>query len=112
MLRLYDNRKSLIQILLGAFWTTASVVVLILAIIVFAQHGREATQRRHEAATVKLACQRSKAFGPPLILHIERVEGRLHTGALEAGVEWPPNSGRKVGVLAFYRQTIPKHCPH
>lgn len=70
-----------------------------------------AHEQRVTAVQARTACIRSRVFGPPFISHIERVEARLHTGALEGKVEWPIGSHKTESVLKFYRSTIPETCP-
>lgn len=67
-------------------------------------------EQRATAKTAHTACIRSRIFGPPLIDHLEAVEARLHTGALETPVEYPLGSKDLVPILVFYRSTIPKTC--
>ena len=71
------------------------------------KHAKEAQEAKH---TAKIACVRSRVFGKPFLDHVERVEARLHTGALEGTVEWPVGSHRQEQVLKFFRTTIPSKC--
>lgn len=92
---------ALIQIAMGLATMGLATFIAIVAISVH-------SQRSAEAKTVRVACERSKAFGPPLILFLERAENRLRTGAL---VQMVKIDGKFVPVLTFYRSTIPPSCP-
>lgn len=114
----FDERwKAVIRMVLGCIWTASSIVLVLVAFNVKAlEEGRDKDHSR-ERATVRTACERSQVFGLPLITHIERVERKLHTGALVQAdgqpveVEYPQGSRKYVSVLGYYRQSIPKVCP-
>jgi hypothetical protein len=89
-------------------WMLALTVGLTIALIVISHEAnKRSDEQRATAGQAYAACIRSKVFGPPFIDHIERVEAKLHTGALEQKV---PFEGKQVGVLDYYRSTIPKTC--
>lgn len=91
------------------------LVLSICVTVALVKIGHQASARYNEqqvtAAQAHTICVRSKVFGPSFLAHLERVEERLHTATLEEKVEWPTGSHKKVGVLDFYRTTIPKACP-
>lgn len=107
----YRKWASLFQVATGSLLIAVSAFLVVIAILVFSQQSNEHKQRVREEHTVRTACVRARIFGPPFIDHIERVEHRLHLGALERLVEYPPGSHKLESVLHFYRSTIPKRCP-
>lgn len=104
----YARNRLVFQVAWGAFVTAAAGLTVFLALAVAAQQSREHSRHHEEAVTVRVACERSHTFGPPLIAFLQGAEDRLHIGALEQKVTI---NGKKESVIAFYLSTIPASCP-
>lgn len=103
-----DQHRALLKVLLGAFWTATSIIVLVLCVLVWRQTINEGHRHHTESVTTKAACVRSRTFGPPFLTFLRETEAKLHIDPLNRKLEV---AGHQVSVLDFYHSTIPRHCP-
>lgn len=108
LIRWGESHRDTMRILLGAFWTATSLFLIVIAIIVFEQQSSESQRKRTESHTVKVACERSRTFGPPFIDFLREAEHHLGIDPLERELKV---GGKRVTVLGFYSSTIPQRCP-
>lgn len=108
LIRFHERWKALVQIALGLLWTATSVFLAVVATIVFTQQANEHHAHEREARTVRVACERSRVFGPPFLEFLTLTESRLEIHPLDQPLK---ADGKQISVLDFYRSTIPRGCP-